>query len=76
MNYNNLTQLGLLQTEEIISTCEKVFIVDDVFAILNDAYKDVVGGLHFTCKDDLINKTDLWRVIYLDENIVGYYLQS
>ena len=71
MNYNNLTQLELLQTEEISSTCEKVFIVDDVFAILEDAYKNVVGGLHFTSKDDLINTTDLWRVIYLDENIVG-----
>lgn len=71
MNYKNLTQLGLLQTEEIISTSEKVFIVDEVFAILKDAYKDVKGGLHFICEDDLISKTDLWRVIYLDENIVG-----
>jgi len=71
MNYNNLTQLGLLQTEEILSAQEKMFIVDDIFSILQDSYKNVNGGLHFKSKDELLNKTNLWRVIYLDENIVG-----
>ncbi|MBL0708247.1 MAG: hypothetical protein JJW00_04290 [Sulfurimonas sp.] len=71
MNYNNLITTGLLQNEDIISTSEKLFIVDDVFAILQDAYKNVKGGLNFEDKDHLIQNTSLWKVIYLDEVIVG-----
>ncbi len=71
MNYNNLILIGALQTENIISTHEKSFIVDDVFTILSKAYQNVAGGLHFKDKDEFIHKTDLWKIIYLDEIIVG-----
>jgi hypothetical protein len=71
MKYENLVLIGSLQTENITSTHEKSFIVDDVFTILQDAYENVTGGLHFKNKDELINTTDLWKVIYLEENIVG-----
>ena len=71
MRYNNLVLTGSLQQEDILSKDEKVFIVDDVFKILEDSYRDVKGGLHFTDKDELINKTNLWKIIYLDEIIVG-----
>jgi len=71
MRYDNLILIGSLQTENITSTHEKSFIVDDVFTILQNAYKNIQGGLHFKDKDDLINKTDLWKIIYLDETIVG-----
>ena len=71
MNYNNLILIGALETENIISTHEKSFIVDDVFTILSKAYQDIAGGLHFKDKDELIHKTDLWKIIYLDEIIVG-----
>lgn len=71
MNYNNLILIGSLQTETIKSTHEKLFIVDDVFTILQDAYKNIKGGLHFKDKDELINKSDLWKVIYLEERVVG-----
>ena len=39
MNYNNLILMGTLQTENIISTHEKSFIVDDVFTILDKVYR-------------------------------------
>ena len=71
MQYNNLILIGSLQTENITSTHEKSFIVDDVFTILQDTYRDVKGGLHFKSKDDLISTTDLWKVIFLEETIVG-----
>lgn len=71
MKYDNLVLTGSLQYEDILSQNEKIFIVDDVFKILEDSYRNVKGGLHFTDKDELINKTDLWKIIYLDEIIVG-----
>ena len=71
MNYNNLVSMGILQSENISSYREKAFIVDDIFTILQDAYRDVKGGLNFKNRDDLISTTALWKVIYLNENIVG-----
>lgn len=71
MRYDNLISIGLLQYEDISSCAEKSFIVDDIFSLLKNAYKDVKGGLHFVSKDDLISSTSLWKVIYFDENIVG-----
>ena len=71
MKYDNLVLIGSLQYEDILSIHEKSFIVDDVFAILKNAYKNVAGGLYFKNKDELIFTTDLWKVIYLEENIVG-----
>ena len=71
MNYTNLTSLGLLQTEYITSTSERVFIADDVFAILQEAYREVKGGLHFSSPDELVLKTSAWRVIYFHSTIVG-----
>jgi hypothetical protein len=71
MNYSNLTSLGLLQTEYITSTQERVFIADDVFAILQEAYREVKGGLHFSSPDELVLKTSAWRVIYFHSTIVG-----
>lgn len=71
MKYDNLLLTDTLQSEEIDFTCEKSFIVDDVFAILEDAYKNVKGGLGFKSRDELITKTSLWRVIYLNDTIVG-----
>lgn len=71
MKYDNLILIGSLQTENITSTHEKSFLVNDVFTILQNTYKNVQGGLHFENEDELINKTDLWKIIYLDETIVG-----
>lgn len=71
MRYENLILMGSLQTENITFAHEKLFIVDDVFTILQDTYKNIIGGLHFKNKNELINNTDLWKVIYLEENIVG-----
>jgi hypothetical protein len=50
---------------------DKVNIVDDVYDILYENYKSVKGGLHFSSKDELITKTDKWKVIYYDAQIVG-----
>ena len=71
MTYDNLIFAGLLQSENITSHKEKLFIVDDVFSILESAYSSVRGGLAFKSKDELIVTTTLWRVIYLHESVVG-----
>lgn len=71
MNYTTLIQTGLLQSENISALSEKIFIVEDVYSILFNAYKNVEGGLHFKDKDELLLKTNLWKIIYLDAEIVG-----
>ena len=71
MKYENLILIDALQYDDITSNNEKSFIVDDVFKILKDAYKNVLGGLHFKTKDELISKTHNWKVIYFEDTIVG-----
>jgi len=57
--------------EEISTTLDKLFIVDEVYELLKVAYERVEGGLHFADKDDLVISTDLWRVVYYEAAIVG-----
>jgi hypothetical protein len=57
--------------ETISLTRDKVYIVDDIYELLYESYKSVKGGLHFSSKDELITKTDRWKVIYFDAKIVG-----
>ena len=60
-----------INIETITLDSEKAFIVDEVYAILKDAYKSVKGGLHFKSCDDLLLNTAMWKVIYNDTTIVG-----
>jgi len=60
-----------INIETITLKSEKAFIVEDVYSILEDAYKSVKGGLHFTSYDDLLLNTTMWKVIYSDATIVG-----
>lgn len=71
MKYETLLSLGLLNTEDIRTTQEKLFVATDVFNILSSSYKDVKGGLHFKDIDDLIVSTSVWKVIYFEGDIVG-----
>jgi len=71
MKYENLILLDILHTEEISTLGEKVFLVDEVFALLQCAYAQVEGGLHFKDPDELLCKTSVWKVIYHDSDIVG-----
>ncbi|GEM_PF-1675929 len=71
MKYENMVLWERLVSETVGSTLEKTMIVDDVFALLQKAYAQVKGGLHFPDKDTLVSSTAQWRVIYLDEEIVG-----
>jgi hypothetical protein len=57
--------------EEVRGLYDKVFIVDDVYRILQKAYATVEGGLNFKSKDDLISSTGLWRVVYCKSEIIG-----
>jgi len=71
MKYENMVRFGRLESEVIDMMAEKTFIVDDVFMLLSHAYQNVKGGLHFESKEALLTSTTQWRVIYLDETIVG-----
>jgi len=71
MTYSKLLTETHLYYETITATRDKVYIVDDIYDILYTSYKNVKGGLHFSSKDELIIKTDAWRVIYYDAKIVG-----
>jgi len=71
MKYEDMILFGRLESETICSMVDKVFIVDEVFSLLQKAYQNVKGGLHFVDKDALIHTTSQWKVIYLDEKVVG-----
>jgi len=60
-----------LHVETINSYDAKIYIVDEVFDLLQKAYASVKGGLHFISHDDLILNTSMWKVIYDDINIIG-----
>jgi hypothetical protein len=71
MRYENLVTLGRLEEDILLSMAEKSYIADDVYTLLSNAYANVKGGLHFASPDELLSKTSLWKVIYLDSHIVG-----
>ena len=71
MTHSKLLTENHLYYETIETTRDKVNIVDDIYEILYESYRSVKGGLHFSSKDELIIKTDKWRVIYYDTEIVG-----
>ena len=71
MTYQTLVNFDRLASDTILSTAEKSYIADEVYTLLYKTYANVKGGLHFSSVDELIAKTSLWRVIYLDGSIVG-----
>ncbi len=46
-------------------------ILDEVYTLLESTYKNIEGGLNFEDKQDLLKNTSIWKVIYLDNNIIG-----
>ena len=71
MNLKTLEYADIIYVEEVKKLEDKILIVDDIFAILEKAYSNIKGGLHFKNKDDLLLSTDLWRVIYMDTEPIG-----
>jgi len=71
MNSINSILTNKLHNDTVSSISDKIYIVDEVFTLLQESYKDVKGGLHFKDKDELIINTDIWKVIYYNESIVG-----
>lgn len=71
MNYKNLLHFDNLITEQVSTVKSKMFIVNEVYELLLESYKDVKGGLNFINEDDLLLTTDKWTVIYQKSNIVG-----
>ena len=71
MQYHHLISLEILQSEKLNTTQEKAFWADDVFALLQEAYGKIKGGLHFASADELLLRTSLWEVIYWEEEIIG-----
>ena len=71
MTLKTLETAGIVYVEELRKIEEKIFIVDEVYALLEKAYSSVKGGLHFSGKDDLILTTDLWRLIYNGTKLIG-----
>jgi hypothetical protein len=70
MKYENLISLEMLHSESITTTAEQSFLADEVFLLLQKAYSQVKGGLHFSSADELVAKTSTWKVIYFDETII------
>jgi len=71
MKYENLVSLEMLQSENISTTVERAFLADEVFLLLQKAYSQVRGGLHFASADELLAKTSTWKVIYCNDSMVG-----
>jgi len=71
MKYDNLVSLDMLYTDTVSATMEKSILADDVYHMLYNSYRDIPGGLHFSNEDDLVSKTDVWKIIYFESTIVG-----
>ncbi|MBU1668194.1 hypothetical protein KKC13_07215 [bacterium] len=71
MKYEHLVLWETLHTETVTCRAERAYLADEVFTMLQNAYKNVQGGLHFSCADELVSNTAVWKVIYYQENIVG-----
>lgn len=59
------------KTITIKSLNTKRKILDEVYNLLASTYKNIEGGLSFSDKYDLLENTSLWKVIYLENNIIG-----
>lgn len=46
-------------------------ILDEIYLLLENAYKNIEGGLNFKNKYDLLNNTSVWKVIYFENKIIG-----
>ncbi len=71
MNYSNSPLSDRFFQEEANSILDKRLIVDEVYSLLEVSYASVKGGLHFGSRDALILSTDIWKLIYLEETLVG-----
>ena len=71
MTLHTLETAGIVYVEEVRKIEEKILIADDVYALLQKAYRNVEGGLHFANNDELVLKTDLWHLIYNDCELIG-----
>lgn len=71
MKYENLVLLETLRRETISTQAERMFIVDEVFELLQNAYANVKGGLHFSSADKLLLSTNMWELIYFENTIVA-----
>jgi hypothetical protein len=71
MTHSKLLLDNELYYETITKTLDKVYIVDEIYEILLQSYKNVKGGFLFASKDALIVNTDKWKVIYYAGEVVG-----
>lgn len=71
MKYEHLVLWETLHTETVNCSAERAYLADEIFTMLQNAYQNVQGGLHFSSADELVSKTAVWKVIYYQENIVG-----
>jgi hypothetical protein len=42
---------------------QKMHYVNSVWEVLKEGYEKVQGGLHYASKEELMQKTDMWKVI-------------
>jgi len=50
---------------------EKEQYINSVWRVLNEGYKNVKGGLHFKSKAELLEKTEFWKVICYQGEVVA-----
>ena len=60
-----------LKIKTVHENKEKMTYIHEVWNILNEGYKKVVGGLHFKSKYDLIIKTHSWKVVCYKGEVIA-----
>lgn len=45
--------------------------LDKVYAILEESYSKVEGGLNFESKQDLLKNTSVWKLMFCAEKLIG-----
>ncbi|MEG3755223.1 hypothetical protein [Psychromonas arctica] len=60
-----------LYTKKITTQSEMVQFVAPVWTLLSEAYENVKGGLNFDSKQDLIDSTCQWKIVFSGKKILA-----
>lgn len=60
-----------IYTKQITTQATMIEFINPVWNILSNAYLNVKGGLNFESKQDLIESTCEWKVVFSGKNIIA-----
>ena len=70
LNYAQIVRSEFLELEEV-NHFQKVLFADEVYELLKEAYKNVVGGIAFKNSKELVETTDKWELVFFENDLVG-----